>query len=527
MEDLQEALLATSIRMHSLYRMALSLCSVKTLDELIPDLLLHCITAIDVETACLLDINGTLHVRGADLAAVDQTALKAASWRTDDAYIHGDLPSGPPFLAHPIRQEADVIAVLIVAAPGNSGFDPTDLNRMEDLARITATALKNAYAYEDLVGRAEELAENTENLQVQLLGQERQHRRMLEAKNAELIRHTRALEQRNQFIRSVFGRYLTDGVVEQLLESSDGLKVGGERREVSVLMADLCGFTALSERWGPESVVALLNNYLGKMTDVIIRYEGTIDEFIGDAILVIFGAPVQKPDHAQRAVACAVEMQLAMDAVNAENQKHGLPNVEMGVAVNSGEAVVGNIGSPRRAKYGVVGEPVNLASRIESYTVGGQILISDAAYRGCGAVHVATQFYIEPKGVAERILVYDVGGIGAPYNLFLPTAEEEMIAPAPHITVRYTVLEEKFVGRTVFEARIVKLSSKGAELWSENRVSPLSNLKIQVIDDKGEQIPADLFGKALDRRTDEPSHFYVRFTSMPEAVERFFAALRV
>jgi adenylate cyclase len=114
------------------------------------------------------------------------------------------------------------------------------------------------------------------------------------------------------------------------------------------------------------------------MVDVILQYEGTINEFIGDAILVIFGAPLWWPDHAQRAIACAVAMQLAMVSVNAQNQRDGLPEVEMGIGVNTGEVVVGNLGSHKRTKYGIVGTPVNLTARIESYTVGGQILISES-----------------------------------------------------------------------------------------------------------------------------------------------------
>ena len=179
------------------------------------------------------------------------------------------------------------------------------------------------------------------------------------------------LQKRNQVIREIFGRYLTDEVVANLLESTEGLKLGGEKRKVTILMSDLRGFTSIAEKVQPEQVVSLLNTYLEAMTNVIRKYEGTIDEFIGDGILVIFGALIGHADDAQRAVACAVEIQLVMEAINEHNRASGLPQIEMGIGLNTGEVVVGNIVSLERAKYGMVGSHVNLTARIESYTVGG------------------------------------------------------------------------------------------------------------------------------------------------------------
>ena len=138
---------------------------------------------------------------------------------------------------------------------------------------------------------------------------------------AELERLAKEVELRNRFIRETFGRYLTDEVVSAVLESPVGLQVGGEKRKVTMMMTDLRGFTSLSERLAPERVVEILNRYLAAMVGIIKHYQGTIDEFIGDAIFVLFGAPVWQEDDAQRAVACAVAMQLAMEDVNAENKK--------------------------------------------------------------------------------------------------------------------------------------------------------------------------------------------------------------
>jgi len=147
---------------------------------------------------------------------------------------------------------------------------------------------------------------------------------------------THALEVRNAFIKQVFSRYVTDDVVENLLENPQGLDLGGENRIVSVLMSDIRGFTANAERLRPEQVVELLNIYLGAMAEVITKYRGTINEFIGDGILAIFGAPIKREDSTECAVACAVAMQLAMVDVNAQMARLGVPQLEMGIGINTG-----------------------------------------------------------------------------------------------------------------------------------------------------------------------------------------------
>ncbi|MFN8612321.1 MAG: adenylate/guanylate cyclase domain-containing protein [Vulcanimicrobiota bacterium] len=243
---------------------------------------------------------------------------------------------------------------------------------------------------------------------------------LLEGKT-ELRRLNSELEKRSHFIRSVLGRYLTDQVADQLLEHPEGLNLGGESREVSILMSDLRGFTPMSERSTPAQVVELLNRYLARMTPVIEKHGGTIDEFIGDAILVIFGAPLACADHASRAVACALDMQLAMDEFNRESLTRGAPAMEMGIAVNTGEVVVGNIGSATRMKYGVVGSAVNMTARIQSFTLGGQVLVSERTLKELnGMARVDGHLRVKVKGVDEPVCIYDVGEIRGQYGLSLP-----------------------------------------------------------------------------------------------------------
>ena len=334
------------------------------------------------------------------------------------------------------------------------------------------------------------------------------------------------LEVRNSFIRKTFGRYLTNEIVDSLLESPKGLEMGGDRRKVTMLMSDLRGFTPLSERLTPEQVITILNRYLETMTDVIVKYQGTIDAFIGDAILVLFGAPVWNENDSQRAVACAVAMQLAMVSVNEGNRREGYPEIGMGIGVNTGEVVVGNIGSEKHAKYSVVGRHINLTSRIESYTTSGQILISDTTLKDTGTIlKISSQMKVEPKGAESLITIYDVKGIGGEYNLSLPDEKEALVTLHQAIHLKCIVLEEKHISGAFFEGSLVKLSIDGGELYSEHPLALLSNIKMNISGTNGEAIPGDIYAKIVGNSTDSDNSFYLRFTAIPPKAAAFFYGL--
>jgi adenylate cyclase len=342
----------------------------------------------------------------------------------------------------------------------------------------------------------------------------------------EIQRLAGQLEARNRFIRETFGRYMTDEVVASLLDSPEGLRLGGEKRQVTMLLSDLRGFTSLSGRLAPEQVVAILNRYLGTMVEVILQYHGTIDEFVGDAIFVIFGAPVWHEDDAQRAVACAVAMQLAMRTVNEENRRAGLPEVEMGIGVHTGEVVVGNIGSPKRTKYGVVGSHVNFTSRLQSYTIGGQVLISEATRREVEPlVKISKQMEVEAKGIAEPITLYELRGLGGVHNLFLPEWEETLLPLRQEVPLQYTVIEGEHVGRIIYQGHFATLSARGGEIHSEHPVAPWSNIKLRLMGHNGEVICGDLYAKVLRPLPESRPGFYVHFTSIPPDVAAFFQRL--
>jgi len=336
------------------------------------------------------------------------------------------------------------------------------------------------------------------------------------------------LEIRNQFIKKTFGRYLSDDIVESILDTPEGLELGGEKRKVTIMMSDLRGFTSIGERLPPEDVLTIINIYLKSMTDIILKYEGTIDEFIGDAILVIFGAPVFKEDDTKRAVACAIEMQQSMSAVNQKNLESGYPEVSMGIGINTGEVVVGNIGSEKRSKYGVIGSNVNLTSRIESYTVGGQILISESTLEDCeGLLRIDDQFQVMPKGVKEPITIYELGGIGGVYNAYLPEKKKvELMALKQSVDIEFTILEGKHAGVEKHVGKIIQIAGLELIIQSDLNAERLSNIKITLTDDNNQEITTELYGKVVEElnQLDKPS-FRVKLTSVPPEASTYLKEL--
>ncbi len=328
------------------------------------------------------------------------------------------------------------------------------------------------------------------------------------------------LELRTRFIRETFGKFLSDEVVSNLLENPGGVSLGGEERVVTIMMSDLRGFTSMSERQTAEQTVATINNFLGVMTDIILRHHGTIIEFLGDAIFAVFGAPLNHGNDAANAIACCIEMQLAMDRVNVINAADGLPRVAMGIGLNTGRVAVGNIGSEKRIKYGVVGKHVNLAARIESYTVERQILVSDSTLKAAGpVVTVHQRMEVKPKGVKEAITIHDVVGIGGDYNAYLPDKAHEPLFQVPkEIPIRFSVNSGKDSGNRFRDGAISALSMKEAEIRSMVSVPLHSNIKFFLVSWDGTEMPGDLYGKATETID---GGFLLHFTAVPPEIERF------
>ena len=170
-------------------------------------------------------------------------------------------------------------------------------------------------------------------------------------------------------IRAMFSSYVTEKIVNELIKNPDMAKLGGERREITVLFSDVMGFTSFSEKHAPEEVVAILNEYLGEMTDIVLKWEGTLDKFIGDAILTFWNAPMRQENHAELAIKCALNMVGRLKELQKKWQAEGKPILDCGIGINTGEVIVGNIGAERKKMdYTVIGDHVNLGSRVESLT---------------------------------------------------------------------------------------------------------------------------------------------------------------
>lgn len=191
--------------------------------------------------------------------------------------------------------------------------------------------------------------------------------------------HMAAGIEERDFIKDTFGKYVTHQVMEEILNGK--LELGGEKREATVLLSDIRGFTALSKKMPPERLVRYLNQYLDVMVDVVFECGGTLDKFIGDAILASFGVPVHADDHAERAAKCALEMIRRLEGLNEQYRSDGEPEINIGVAIATGKVVAGNIGSKKRMEYTVIGETVNTSSRIEALNkkFGTKILVNEEA----------------------------------------------------------------------------------------------------------------------------------------------------
>ncbi len=176
-------------------------------------------------------------------------------------------------------------------------------------------------------------------------------------------------EKKARDIRRMFSSYVTERVVNELIKNPEMAKLGGERREITVLFSDISGFTSYSEKHAPEEVVSTLNEYLAAMTDVVFRWEGTLDKFIGDAIVAFWGAPLEQKNHAELAVRCALNMIKKLGELQTEWEAKGKVPLNIGIGLNTGEVLVGNIGAEgKKMDYTVIGDQVNIGARVESLT---------------------------------------------------------------------------------------------------------------------------------------------------------------
>jgi adenylate cyclase len=401
-----------------------------------------------------------------------------------------------------IEDEIPDVVLLDVVMPDLDGLAVLDsIRRHHSLARLPVVMATGLSASEDvteaLARGANDYVTKPFDMPVVMARVETQLR--LKRASGAVESLARQLELRNAFIRRTFGRYVSTDVASELLEAPDALDIRGERRRVSILTADLRGFSHLTETLAPTDVVTLLNTHLGIMSEVIEERGGVVNAFAGDGILALFGAPIARGDEEERAVDCAIRMQQALARVNARNSERGLPDVTMGIGIASGEVIVGNIGSDRRSEYTAIGSAVNLSARIESYSSGGEIWIAEETWREIrAAARVDRSREVHPKGFEKPLRIHRVVGLRDDPELEVPSENAELLPLAREIPVRFSTLDGKRVRAEAHSGVLVALSGSGARVRAGEAVEELSDLKLALLDDAGRPGDAGFYAKVVE-----------------------------
>jgi adenylate cyclase len=268
--------------------------------------------------------------------------------------------------------------------------------------------------------------------------------------------------------------------------------------EVTVLLTDLRGFTSISEQHDGPTLLDMLNRYLIRMTEIAVSHGGTIDKFMGDAVMVLFGAPISHGDDAFRAVHCAVDMQRALLEMNRENRERKLPELNMGIGINTGPVIAGLLGSDLHAEYTVIGDEVNLASRIEAYSLRGQVLISESTRRLLqDRVDLSEPMPVYVKGKRDQVHLYEVLGIPA---LDKPVPRQE-VRKSPRVATRmpfeYERIRNKAVLPGVLHGTILDIGYSGVLAETADPVEAHADLKMHMHFARGGSGNTDVYARVV------------------------------
>ncbi|HEU4442822.1 MAG TPA: adenylate/guanylate cyclase domain-containing protein [Burkholderiales bacterium] len=301
-------------------------------------------------------------------------------------------------------------------------------------------------------------------------------------------------------------------------ETTRAADTGYSRREATILFADLRGFSAIAEKYPPDVVLGVLSSCFGQMTEIIVRHYGTIDKFMGDAIMVVFHGENPSPrDHVQRALLCAVEMQIAMVELRKQHRQDGLPEVYLGIGISTGTVMAGLIGSDAYRAYTVIGEEVNLAARIEAFSLRGQVLMSEATYAHCREfVRAGEPMEVYVKGRSERLHIREA--LGIPELGKVVPRQEVRKSPrvAVDLTVQYQPLAGKMVEGRPLMGRVRDLGYHGALVEFADPLLLHTEVKLAFHLPRLEFRAEEIYARIVSRRDEDGRHLAgVEFTSLP------------
>jgi adenylate cyclase len=296
------------------------------------------------------------------------------------------------------------LVLLDVMMPGMSGYEVCEKIRANDATRLLPVVMLTAL--HDVSHRIQGIAAGADDFLTKPFNREELLTRVKSLLRIKTLYDD--IETRNVLLRRVIGRYVSEAVAAEIVaDPGRHLKLGGEKRDVTVLFGDLRGFTPMAERLDPEDVVDILNVYLSHVIDLVFEYRGNLDKFRGDGFMAFFGAPLAHGDHAASAVRCALALQERLK--NITFAKFPEIRLSAGIGINSGAVIAGNVGSERRTDYTVIGNEVNLAQRFEANAGPAQILITAATFERCKeAIEARDLGWQRVPGMQEEILGYEV-----------------------------------------------------------------------------------------------------------------------
>jgi adenylate cyclase len=305
--------------------------------------------------------------------------------------------------------------------------------------------------------------------------------------------------------------------INDALDESSTSKL--QDKNVTILLSDLRGFTAMAEKYSALELIEVLNSYFLKMSQVIQKYGGTIDKFMGDAIMVLFGAPDSADDDLERCLACAIEMQIAMSEFNIENQANNYPPLFMGIGINTGHVVAGNLGSYIHTEYTVIGDEVNLASRVEAHSLRGQILISESCYQQAQSyIEIGDENSVRVKGKTKPVILYELISTNRPKELTTPRSE---VRKSPRIEMdaplAFHCLDGKDVLPTEHMGRIIDVSYGGIFAVTDVALEPFQEVVILLSLSLMSHQSTEIYAKIIRvNKLDNKYEFNLEFTSIDE-----------